>query len=147
MPTPPSFLSSYLNGGKWLEPLRNRNPQNFITLPFNIAIAYALVKLRNNSNVLHDFCSSDTRQTSWLMGMFVEIRSCCILPFLVMQQGKVYADLGHLQQTSGQIPCWQQVQGEYCRPNRVPTGAIYTVSHFILQLLWIFYLQSWAGLQ
>lgn len=94
VPTSTSFQSSPLNSGKWLEPLRNWNPQNFITLPLAVVIACALVKL-HNSNVLHDFCSSDMCPTSWLTSIFVEIRGCCILLFLVTQQGKVCADLGH----------------------------------------------------
>lgn len=36
--------------------------------------------------------------------MFVEIRGCCILPFLVTQQGKVCADLGHSSPLGSSLP-------------------------------------------
>lgn len=111
VPTSASLKSSPLNGGKWLEPLRNWNPQNFITLPLTVVIAHALVKRRNSSNVLHDFCSSDTCPTSWLTSIFVEIRGCCILLFLVTQQGKFCANLGHSSPLGSSLP------GSKCRVN------------------------------
>lgn len=67
------------------------NPQNSIMPP--LAIAYALIKQHTRRNVLHNFCSSDTCPTSWLSNIFVEIRGCWILLFLLTWQ-KVCADLG-----------------------------------------------------